>query len=89
MFMLCLDYVFWISIDLIKENDFTLKKARNRRYPTESLTDIDYADDVALLTNRPVHAEFQLHSLQQAAGGIDLYVHANKTVLNRKEPFPL
>ena len=26
MFIICLDYICWTSIDLIKENDFTLKK---------------------------------------------------------------
>ena len=29
LFILCLDYTLETSIDLIKENDFTLKKARN------------------------------------------------------------
>ena len=31
LFIICLDYVLRASIDLIKENGFTLKKARSRR----------------------------------------------------------
>ena len=33
----------------MKGNDFTLKKARSRQYPTKTITDADYADDIALL----------------------------------------
>ena len=48
LFIICLDYVLWTTIDLIKDNGFTLKKTRSRRYPA------DYADDIALelLLNR-------------------------------------
>ena len=32
-------------IDLIKGNCLTLKKKRNRQYPTETITDAGFADD--------------------------------------------
>ena len=32
LFIICLDYVFRMSIDLMRENGFTLAKAINRRY---------------------------------------------------------
>ena len=51
MFMICLDYILQISIDLIKENGFTLKKTRRRWYPAETMTDADYTDDHSLLVN--------------------------------------
>ena len=38
MFIICLDYVLQMSIYLIKENDFTLKKASSRRYHIETMT---------------------------------------------------
>ena len=41
----------------MKENALTLEKARSRRYPTETITDKDYADDIALLANTPTQAE--------------------------------
>ena len=30
MFIICLDYVLWMSFDLIKENGFTLKKDKKQ-----------------------------------------------------------
>ena len=42
------------------------------------MTDADNADDLALLANTPTQAEFLLHSLEQAARGINLYVNADK-----------
>ena len=42
------------------------------------MTDADYTDDLALLTNTPVQFKSLLHSLKQAARGIDLYVTTNK-----------
>ena len=45
----------------------------------ETFKDIDSADYPALLTNTPVQAECLLHSLEQAARGIDLYMNLDKT----------
>ena len=61
MFNFCLDYVLRTSIDLKKEIGFTLTKERSRRYPAQTITDVDYTDDIALLTNTPVPAESLLH----------------------------
>ena len=53
LFIICLDYVFRTSIDKIRENGFELTKKRSRRYPAKTITDADYADDIALLANTP------------------------------------
>ena len=58
-------------VDLMKENDFTLAKAR-------TMVDEDYADDIALLTNTPTKAESLLHSLERIAGGIALHITGDK-----------
>ena len=68
-----------MSIDLTKENGFRLKKARIKHHPTEIITDADYADDLLLLANTPSQAKSLLHSLEQAARGIGLYVNLDKT----------
>ena len=78
-FTICLDYVLRTSIDKIKENGFKLTKERRRRYPAQTISDVDYADDIALLTNAPAQAETQQHSLERAAVGIGLHVKAQKT----------
>ena len=63
----------------IRENGFELTKKRNRRYLAKTITDADYADDIAILANTPNQAETQLHSLERAAVGIGLHVNAHKT----------
>ena len=63
----------------MKENGFTLKKARSKQYSAQTIMDVDYTDDIALLANTSTQAESLLHSLEQAAGGIGLLGNANKT----------
>ena len=48
-------------------------------YPAKTITDADYADDIAILANTPNQAETLLHSLKGAAAGIGLHVNAHKT----------
>ena len=55
------------------------EKARNRWYLAGTITNADYADDIALLANTPTQAEFLLDSLKRAAGGIGLHVNIDKT----------
>ena len=79
LFIICLDYILRTSIDRMKENSFKLTKDRSRKYPAQTITDADYADDIALLANTPAQAETLLHSLEQAAAGIGLHVNVHKT----------
>ena len=58
---------------------FELTKKRSRRYLAKTITDADYADDIALRANTPNQAETLLHSLKRAAAGIGLHVNAHKT----------
>ena len=67
------------SIDKIRENGFEMTKKRSRRYPAKTITDADYADDIAILANTPNQAETLLHSLERAAEGIGLHVNEHKT----------
>ena len=75
LFIICVDYVLRTSIDKIRENGFELTKKRSRRYPAKTITDADYADDIALLANTPNQAETLLHSLERAAAGIGHHTH--------------
>ena len=79
LFIICLYYVLRTSIDKIKENDFELTKKRSRRYPAKTITDADYADDMAIRASTPAQAETLLHSLERATAGIGLHVNAHKT----------
>ena len=79
LFIICLDYVLRTSIDKIRENGFELTKKRSRRHPAKTITDTDYADDIAILANSPNQAETLLHRLERAAAGIGLHFNAHKT----------
>ena len=63
---------------LIKsENGFELTK-KSRRYLAKTITDADYANDIAILANTPNQAETPLHSLEWVTAGIGLHVNAHK-----------
>ena len=79
LFIICLDYVLRTSIDKIRENGFELTKKRSRRYPAKTITDVDYANDIAILANISNQAETLLHSLEWSAASIDFHVNAHKT----------
>ena len=70
----------YTRIDLIKENSFAFTKARSRRYPTETITDTNLADDQAIFFANTRTAVSLLHNLEQTAGDIIFYVNVNKTV---------
>ena len=55
-----------------EKNGLTLKMARSKLYPAETITDADYIDYLALLAHSPGHAKSLLHYLEQAARGIGL-----------------
>ena len=78
-FIICLDYVLKASINKIREKGFELMKKRSRRYPAKTITDADYADDIAILANTRSQAETLLLSLERAAAGIGIHVNAHKT----------
>ena len=67
------------SIDLMKENSFKLAKERSRRYPAQTITNMDYTNDIVLLANSPTQAKSLLHSLERAACGIGLHINADQT----------
>ena len=68
LFIICLDYILRTSKDLIKENGFTLKKTRSRRYLTKNDGGRKlYWLSAIVLGNKPAEFEFQLRSLEQAS----------------------
>ena len=56
-----------------------LRANKKKKVPRKTITDTDYADEIAILANMPNQAETQLHSLERAAAGIGLHVNAHKT----------
>ena len=79
LFIICLDYVLRTSIGIMKDNRFKQAKKRSRIYPAQTITDVYYADDIALLANTPTQIETLQHSLERAAAGIGFHFNADKT----------
>ena len=79
LFVICLDYILRTSVDLQKENGLTLVKAKSRRHPAQTITDADYADDLALFADSVTEAQSLLHKLEKAAREIGLNVNSDKT----------
>ena len=63
----------------MKENSFTLAKARSRWYSAQTITDAHYANDIALQANTPALAASLVHSLEWPVGSRSLHVNADKT----------
>lgn len=79
LFILCLDYALRISVDEHPNLGFTLTKARSTRHPAKTITDVDYADDIALLSDTIQEASELLHRVEKAAREIGLYINSDKT----------
>ena len=62
----------------MKDNGFKLAKERSRRYAAQTITYVDYADDIALLANTPAQAETLLYGLERAVADIGLRVNTEK-----------
>ena len=65
-----------MSIGLMKENSHTLRKARSRGYPAETIMDAVYTDDLVLLATTPAQVKSLLYSLEQAVRGIGLHMNS-------------
>jgi len=79
LFILVLDYVLRISVDSLNNKGLKLKARQSRRNPSLFVTDLDFADDLALFSESIKHAEDLLHSLETAASQVGLYCNEGKT----------
>ena len=66
---------------------FTLAPRRSRRHPAKTLTDLDYADDIAALSDCMKDAQELLCQLETAAAEVGLYINSKKTqCINYNQP---
>ena len=79
LFIIVVDYVLRMSVDLMSEKGFKLRRRRSARHHAVYLTDTDFADDIALLSQSLEHAQDLLQSLEQASNGVGLYLNETKT----------
>ena len=77
IFMIVLDFRLRLSLDNLNDRGLQIQPRRSRRHPAQQLTDLYFADDLALITVED--AEALLHSLERAAALIRLYCNVSKT----------
>ena len=58
---------------------FTLERRKSRRVESKNIADVDFADDVALLSEDIRTATELLHRVESAAANIGLFVNVDKT----------
>ena len=79
------------SIDKNRENGFELTKKRSRRYPAKTITDADYADDIAILAytpTKPKHYCIVWNEPPQALASISMHTNLNICALIKQVTFP-
>ena len=79
LFIICLDYIMRTSIDSNSQYGLTLTERKSSRYPAFTITDVDYADDIAITTNNVKEANILLNSLEKTAKEIGLHINVAKT----------
>ena len=79
LFIICLDYVLKKGLDRNNDLEFTLIERRNKRYPAITITDVDYADDLAIVTDKINESIILLHKIENAAKEIGLSINTGKT----------
>ena len=79
LFILVVDYVMRMSVDNINENGFQIHPRKSSRHPAVFITDLDFADDIALISNSLENAQALLQSLESAANCVGLHLNETKT----------
>ena len=79
LFIIVVDYVLRMSVDNISSKGLEITPKRSSRYPAKHLTDTDFADDIALISESLVNVQSLLHALEQASNCVGLYLNESKT----------
>ena len=79
LFIIVVDYVLRMSVDKINSKGLQITPQRSSRYPATYLTDTDFADDIALISQSIDNAQSLLQSLEQTANYVGLYFNERKT----------
>ena len=77
--VIVVDYILRQSLDPIYDKGLTIKRSRSRRHRGLRLTDLDYADDLALTADQLCDAQDLLTSLKNAAARVGLLLNTKKT----------
>ena len=80
LFVIVLDYALRKAIgDDGNELGFTIKPRQSRRVHAQVITDLDFADDIALLSNEIKNAQELLNRVERECAVVGLRINAGKT----------
>ena len=79
LIIICFDYVLKKVLDRNNDLGFTLIERRSKRYPAIQITDVDYADDLAIITDKTSEAIILLHKIEKTTKEICLSINTGKT----------
>ena len=80
LFVIVLDYVMHQTLEGREEElGFQLERRKSRRIGPKVITDLDFADDIALITEEIHQAQEMLDALEREAAKVGLYCNADKT----------
>jgi hypothetical protein len=93
LFIIVVDYIMRTAMGSLEEPvGFTIRPRQSRRHPAQKLADhVEFADDVALITDTIKEAQEFLLSLEEVARCVGLHMNEGKTkylFVNTPRPIP-
>jgi len=91
LFIIVVDYIMRTSMMDLEEPGFTITTRQSRRHPAKKVADVEFADDVALITQTIKEAQEFLFCLEEAAKCVGLHMNEGKTkylCVNTTRPIP-
>ncbi|XP_030837131.1 uncharacterized protein LOC115922362 [Strongylocentrotus purpuratus] len=79
LFIIALDYALRMATEGFEDLGFTLQERKSSRYPAEMITDTDFADDIALISDNLEKAQKLLEQVESAASQVGLQINSTKT----------
>ena len=88
LFAIVLDYAMRKALEGREDLGFTLANRRSRRHPPVTITDLDFADDIALISEEIAEAQEMLKNVEIETLRIGLYLNEKKTEIMAFEHDP-
>ena len=79
VFIIALDYAMRSSLEGYEDLGFTLTERRSHRFPAVMITDTDFADDIAFISDNLDKAQSLLEGVETAATEVALHINTGKT----------
>ena len=92
LFIIVVDYILRQSMDKASDKGLMFEQRKSSRHPSKHVTDLDYADDIALTADQIESAQSLLLSLENAAQLVGLTLNSDKTkylLINGDENHPV